>query len=329
MRYSRNKLESLRLIEGKPPEFDAIVQYLVTKVLSHEEISLAEQQFVCGIVDMLRNDKNELAYDLKDYPSCSDYLFRSKYLLYFNNINGHKPVMNYNGEVSANQKIKDVSFLQKTYEDWYPIIESKLNGTSIINYVAQETKHQLRELDKYCNSLSIGCNQKKYLTKSIVLHGKYIFLLVKEFYQEQGTDKIEIDIEGKTVLIDAFTYVHTMFRHYAALIKEHQQGKSYHYDENIGFKTIPDFLVTIIKCYKLNAGHLNFNNRNIFLKLNGKFYAIWLRPFKISLPDNIHKEYLRVQTFYPIELKSDLDKFVNAIEIETDCGFTFVVKNAI
>jgi hypothetical protein len=91
-----------------------------------------------------------------------------------------------------------------------------------------------------------------------------------------------------------------MFRHYAALIKEHQQGKSYHFDKNIGFKTIPDFLVTIIECYKLNENRLNFNNRNIFLKINDKLYAIWLRPFKISFPGNIHKEYLRVQTFYPI-----------------------------
>ena len=49
----------------------------------------------------------------------------------------------------------------------------------------------------------------------------------------------------------------------------------------------------------------------------------------MSLPGNIHKEYLRVQTFYPIELKSDLDKFADAIEIETDCGFIFVEKNAI
>jgi hypothetical protein len=194
MTYSRNKLESLRLSERKPPEFDAIGQDLVTKVLSHEEINLAEQQFVCGIVEMLRNDRYELVFDLNDYPSCADYLFRSKYLLYFNNLNGHKPVMNYNGEVSASQILNDISFLQKKYEEWSVVIESKLNGISNINYVAQETKYQSKELNKYCNSLSIGRNQKEYLTKSIVLHGKYIYLLVKEFYQEQGTDRIEINV---------------------------------------------------------------------------------------------------------------------------------------
>lgn len=328
MNYTREKLQSLRSEKGKPADFEVIVQTLMDKVFANEEISLAEQQFVCGIVENIRNIKGENNLNIHDYSSCKNYLFRNRYLLYFNDLNAYKKVFNYNGEVLIDRKRIDVGFLQKQYEVWNLFIRGKLNGSDLINYVSQETKYQLIKLDEYCDRLQIGRNRKDYLKKSLVLHGKYIYLLVKEFYQELGKDEEIIDLNGEKILIDGFTYVHTMFRHFSQHIKEHQTNKSYHFDENIGFKTVPTFLLKAIECYKHLSESKRFNNRNLNIIYNGKKYAIWFKPYTKYLKGSKKVDYQRVQTFYPIEKKDDLDELKDYDEIKTNCGFIYLIKSA-
>jgi len=325
MNYTRKKLDSLRNTKSKPIDFDDIVQVLVNKVEKDEEISLAEQQFVCGIVEMLKDENNIVAYDIHKKTSCKDYLFKNRYLLYHQDLNGHKKVINYDGEISFEKKKKDVAFLEKEYQEWDSFSKNKLSGSELINYVAQETNYQLKELDKYCDRLNIGSNLKKYLKKSIVLHGKYIFLLVKEFYQELGDKEEIIIVNDQKILIDAFTYVHTMFRHFAESIKEHQSGKSYHFDENIGFKIIPEFLSKILDCYKNIPESKAFNNKNLFIKFNGQIYALWFKLFSKYLKEQGQVKYFRLQTFYPVKNQSDLDGLVNHKEVKTNCGFIYLL----
>ena len=327
MNYTREKLQSINAQSGKPADFDEIVQTLADKVFANQEISLAEEQFVCGIVEGLRNSKGEKHLNIHDYGSCKNYLFRNRYLLYFNDLNGHKKVFNFNGEIPIDRKRIDVTFLQKEYDNWSSFISNKLNGSELINYVSQETKHQIKELDKYCKRLQIGSNRKEYLKKSLILHGKYIYLLVKEFYQELGREEEIIELNGEKILIDGFTYVHTMFRHFSKQIKEHQVDKSYHFDENIGFKSIPDFLLKAIECYKKTSESNTFNNRNLNIIFNRKTYAIWFRPFTKYLKANKRIDYYRVQTFYPIENQADLEKLNDYERINTDCGFNYLIKN--
>jgi hypothetical protein len=327
MNYTREKLQSLNAQKGKPADFDEIVQTLADRVFANKEISLAEQQFVCGIVEGLRNAKGEKDLNIHDYSSCKNYVFRNRYLLYFTDLNGTKKVINFNGEIPIERKRVDVAFLQKEYDDWSLFISEKLNGSELINYVSQETKYQLKELDKYCERLQIGSNRKEYLKKSLVLHGKYIYLLVKEFYQELGKEEETTELNGEKILIDGFTYVHTMFRHFSEQIKEHQADKSYHFDENVRFKSIPDFLLEAIECYKKIPESNTFNKRSLNFMFNGKIYAIWFRPFTKYLKGNKRIDYYRVQTFYPIENKADLDKLKDYKQINTNCGFNYLIKN--
>ena len=329
MKYSRKELQSIINQKSKSENFDNIVQTLADKVFTAEEISLAEEQFVCRIIENLRDAKNEKCLNIEDYSSCKNYLFRSRYLQYFNDLNGNKKIFNLNGEIPIEKKRIDVSFLQKEYEDWSLFIDDKLKGNEIINYVSQETKYQINKLDKYCEKFQIGSNRKKYLKKSLVLHGKYIFLLVKEFYQELGKKEEIIELNDKKILIDSFTYVHTMFRHFSEQIKEHQINKSYHFDENVGFKAIPDFLLRAIECYKKIPESNTFNNRNLNIIFNDKIYAIWFKPFIKYLKGNKRVDYYRVQTFYPITNKIDLDELKDYEQINTNCGFNYMInKNA-
>ncbi|UOY07223.1 hypothetical protein L0P88_01415 [Muricauda sp. SCSIO 64092] len=261
---SRKELNKLYRDPAKPQDYDQLVQNLCSKVFNNEEISLAEEQFIGGIIELLRNKEGERAFKIEDYPNCKNYHFRSRYLRYISDLNGHKEIMDYYGRIPQFQKQKDVAFLQKTYEEWEEHLNDKKNGFQLENYVAQETDQQLKILDKYAKDLLIGDNYREYLRKTIVLHGKYIYLLVAEFYQELGKKEEIIELNNHKILIDGFTYVHTMFRHFSSHIKQYQLKKSYHFDTNIGFKEIPTFLIDAIHSYKTLSESILFDQRKIY-----------------------------------------------------------------
>jgi len=78
MNYTKEKLQTLPAIKGKPTDFDVIVRTLADKVFTNKEISLAEKKIVCGIVQNLRNAKGEIIINIHDYSSCKNYLFRNR-----------------------------------------------------------------------------------------------------------------------------------------------------------------------------------------------------------------------------------------------------------
>lgn len=321
---TRKELNQLYRDPARPKNYDAIVQSLYTKAYNNEPLSLAEERFIGGIIEQLRDKDGKRAQKIEDFEGCKNYHFRSRYLLYVNDLNGHKKVMDYYGPIPEKIKVKDTAFLQKTYEEWETQLEGKLNGFGLINYVAQELKHQLKELNRFAIRLQIGSRYKEYLRKTLFLHAKYIYLLVKEFYEELGQNEEHIEIRGNGILVDGFTYVHTMFRHYASHIKQHQMNKSYHFDQNIGFKEVPNFLYKTLESYKALA--LPFDGRHIYFNFNGTSYAIWFRPFKKSLPGNVQKEYLRVQTFYPIENPMEISKLSKMVLSQRVKDFSFYVS---
>lgn len=330
MAYSREKLSSYLDPNCDKSDYHGVVQDLVNKVLVNETINLAEQEFVCSIIKNLHKENSfDLAYNIDDCKPCKDYNFRRRYMLYANDLNGHKSVVDFYGEIPNDKKITDVKYLNKEYLDWESYIKDKTNGDGLINYVAQETNAQIKIAKKNCDKLLIGSHYRDYLKKSLTLHGKYVYLLVKEFYQELGSDNQIIECNNEKILIDSFTYVHTMFRHYAeGIMSKNQLNKSYHFDENIGFKKIPNFLFDLLNCYKSLVISKQFNNQNIDFLINGKPYAIYLKPAIKNFKGKTQTKYLRVQTFFPIEEARELERIKTYITIKSDCGFDFLVKTS-
>jgi hypothetical protein len=65
-------------MKGRPTVFDVIVRTLADKVFANKKISLAEEQLACGIVQNLRNIKEEITIDIYDCCSCKSYLFQDR-----------------------------------------------------------------------------------------------------------------------------------------------------------------------------------------------------------------------------------------------------------
>lgn len=324
MKYSREKLNSFLDKPFNKAEYDAIAQDLVNSVLRGEKVSLAEESFACSIISLLRTpDTNELAYDITKIDSCKNYRFKNKYLHYFADLNGNKIVIDAHGEIPIERKRIDVEFLEKEYNAWKQFLKTKLNENNLIGFVARETEYQVKELYKFGVKRMLGSRFLSYLEKSLTLHGKYIYLTVQESFQEQGKEELTFDFDGNKILIDSYSYVHTLFRHYSQSIKEHQLDKSYHFDQNINFKDIIGFLLELLTCYSKSNSSTFFNKQNLYFKFKGVYYALWFKKVNKTLKGGAQTEYLRVQTLYPVQLKEELEKIGKLKSEVTNCGFEF------
>jgi len=325
MHYTREKLDSFEMADRDRKEFNSAIEDLVPRVLNGEKVSLAEEEFACSIIRTLRKENSsEYAYNIKDIANCKNYRFRSTYLLYFNNVNGSKPATDIYGEIPFAQKTIDATYLHQEYLNWLKLLETKENEQDLIGNIARETKAQIKEIIKYANRRFLGSRYQEYLKKSIVLHSKFIYLTIKETFEEIGNEEFIIEIDGKNLQIDSYSFVHILFRHYSQIIKEHQQDKTYHFDENIDYKDIPNILKNIVECYKVTVPNSTFNGQKIYVLINNEIYAIWLRKITKHLKGNTQVEYFRVQTFYPVNDSKELSAISTFNVKKSQCGYDFL-----
>ena len=309
MIYSRKKLNTFLNSSFDKIEYDTIAQDLITNIFEGKSVSLAEESFACSIISHLRHPfTNKLAYDISKIEACKNYFFKKTYIRYSSDLNGHKIIRDAFNEIPVYRKKLEVAFLENEYKNWEGYLNTKLTENKLIGYVAKETKLQLQKNKKYCEDKAIGIHDLNYLKKSLVLHSKYIYLIVKEAFQEYDKEELIYPLRSNNILIDSYSYVHILFRHYSKSIKKHQFDKSYHFDENIIFNDIPNLIIELLQHFSKSKSCLVFNNQNIFLRFRENDYAIWFKKIKKNLKGSISIEYLRVQTFYPIERKEELDK---------------------
>jgi len=328
MFYSREYLKKFdNPGEFGTEEFHRVTQELITKIQSGEKLSLAEEDYTCAALELLMtNDPSSKNDTPQVFDYCKNFWFKNRYFLYFNNIECVGEVFYYKNFVSTEQKTKDREYLEKEYQKWAEIISKPISGDKILQYLSTETQHQLKEIERYCKNVKIGSPREEYLKKSIILHSKFIYLIVREFYQENGKDEERIYFFGKTVIIDSYSYIHILFRHYSASIKQHQPDKSYHYDENIDYKNLPDFLKDVIDKFKVNFTEEDFDRNRIYFDFGKTTYAIWFRVINISKPGNVNEIFLRLQTFYPVKKESESATIKEFKKVKIEPSIAFLIK---
>lgn len=318
MKYSKDQLEHL----GNPyltdmDEIKVVMSDLLEQLQKDcSRLSIAEKDWICSKLNILHNDKDELL-DPYNFPCCEESIFYDRYLWYFQNLEGFYPVRIWKGEVTGASKIRDITMLEIHHQTWRATILVESHSDPLLHNISTETRHQLKEIERYCRKGFLGANRKKAMEKEMVLHSKFVFRNVQSFYEE-NPPKWTLDVDGKTLLIDSFSYIHILLRHFGQSIKEHQTDKSYHV-EGLDYKNLPIELGRIITAYsKVSSGQ--FDGQRIFFKMNGKIYAIWLRELKTGIKGGgVLSEY-RVQTFYPVEDINELKRIGHNYQNEVESG---------
>lgn len=317
--YSKDYLSNL--VFGTK-EFVKVQEELVHKIVSNRETSLAEEFFVC---DNLRvsYDKERNPYPVMDVDGCANSNFVYIYLTHYKDINCYNTIYRLGVPVSVEECAANRLFLQKESISWLSFIESQNRDKTII-YLRQEVKHQIKNVKKYCENAQIGHFHKEFLIKNIILHSKFIYLRVKEFFQELGSDSLFFELFGNTILIDSYFYIHILFRHYAASIKEHQQEKSYHI-ENFDYRWMPLIMKNIILMYGAYVHPQHFNQRGITFTLNKTFYSLWFKGSSIKV-NGVDTPCLRLQTFYPVDSIKEKTRLSSYAEVYADDGIGFLIE---
>ncbi len=209
MAYSKKYLEDI----SGPTKFGGaehteVNQKLFDTLFKGGDLTLAEELHVCSALIITHSDNPNFDNKPSNYAACKNFWFRDRYMTYFYDLNCYSRSYDFKGEISESQRAVDRDYLEKEYVNWYKEIEGKESGNKLLNYVAAEAKHQIHLIEKYCKAAFLGRFREEYLIKSTVLHSKYIYLTVKEYFQELGADVLTVDLFGYEILIDSFSFQH-------------------------------------------------------------------------------------------------------------------------
>lgn len=302
MKYTREYLKKIDESNWGSAEHHAVTQNLINRLQSKQALTLSEADYACQIYSQL--NPNFQTHPL-DYDACISFWFKDRYMNYFEDIEGIGEVEDHTGFLSPEQKSKDVAFLEKCHQEWVEITRSNRHKNSLLNHLVSETNYQLTQIQRHCKKNALDNNRESELKKAILLHSRYIFIIVSEYFEDFPKQEQAIEIFGKKIVIDSFAHIHILFRHYAKALKEHQMDKSYHFDLSIDYKEIPTLIFSVLSMYK----QLGFMvERNLDFELRGQQYSIWLRPMKRSVKGIGEEAFLRVQTFYPVDMEPDLTR---------------------
>ena len=323
MTYSRKYLSQLEASDlPNQNTLTEVLSTLMAKLYANEAMTLAEKTFICRKLPLIHTDESIAnPLDPYDFSTCEEVLFRIRYIIYFNNVNGWYKAYDWRGEIPAHHKERDLEMINRHHVSWYEVIRKTDHEDEILQHISKETRHHIKQIERYCRSQFMGGNRRDYLIKAIILHSKYMYYIVLEYYEENKPVE-SLKVNSKYIKIDTFSFIHILFRHYAQIIKEYQVGKSYH-NENIDYKNLPQELLKIIKYY-MSIEHNNFDEQKIYFSTEDGLYAIWFRNIKKDTEGGKTIEQLRVQTFYPVKDPVEIERVSINLPLSQELeGYTF------
>lgn len=300
--YSRQYLLSIAGV--RKLEIEAL-KALIQAALNGDKLSRAEMKFIGFKFMTSKFDKSEGDNILEElYNKLEEFKFFFKYLLYQDNLDCLYDSYDFYGKISSEQRKKDGEFLNSQFESWKSIIYKPNHKNILLQNLSKETRDLITSLTKHSISKFEGSNHHRSIKKNLVLHSKFIYLKILEYYDEINDCKQSIAFYGQTIVIDSFFYCHVLLGHFAESQKYGRLGKTY-FTEIIDVDNLPNTVLDILRIYQDEVSEENFNGNNIYFRLLDCNYSIWLRKQKGYSYKDIKGEFKLVSTFYPVIYGSD------------------------
>ncbi|MDV2448646.1 hypothetical protein CMU93_14170 [Elizabethkingia anophelis] len=329
--YTQQELEHRGDSKEEQKRLRIIFEDLKQKAINNKLLLEREKEFLCTSINhsLIKNDGNP-----EDFDFCKDYIFRSLYLTYYGqNEDGpfYKPYKTAIIPVSEYEKKKDLQKLDKTAKEWEEIINITNHKEQLLQNISSEIRQEdLKELNKKYPKLIRKLKRKNEAfireKRKILLHSKFIYLMVKSISQNFDSIEFEIPFSGSTIEITPYSFVHIINRHYAEKIKN-KPDKTYHYKNFYPKELHLDLKNILLEVDKHNIIDLNTQDNFIF-KYDNVTYHIWIQKRKKQVKGkkgNI--DFFRLQSFYPIYDKAELNKInLNHIEHKINDRMTVFVE---
>lgn len=304
-RYSKAELEIVRANADV-----TVVGELVSRLLNGARMSVSETEFACSVLRASKPEGSIEFVNLASIPAAQDYIFKNLYIHYFADLEGRYGIDKFTGLVSIQEKREDVNKLNDYFISWEKVVSTNRHNENLLNLVINEINPDLKHVRELYDKGAISKQEYDYKRKSIVLHSKYLYLNAKAFFDEHGSDTVTVIFHGNEIEINEYSLVHILNRHYAGAAKQFDTGKSFHFDRGLKWYEIPYELKRIIEKIgtipQTQLVEINF----IPFKYQGITYAIWTEKKKKHVKGKVIN-YIRLETFYPIEEQRDFDRIKN------------------
>lgn len=293
-----------------------IFEDLREKAVNGKLLLEREKEFLCTCFKLTdyEDDGNS-----KDFDACSNFKFKQLYLTYFSSALGsaefykaHKGTIYV---VPEKEKFRDFKYLNRERNRWLKEIEKTNHSDQILQQLASETRTELKNHKKKLGKLLFKRQKEKYAMQKdkYILHSKFIFLLVKQVFEDHERKDFEFEFLSHNIEIDSYSMIHIVNRHYAEIIKENPQ-KTYHIEDFEPDKLhirLKDILKRIEKSGIIQPAEIE----KLAFEYKNKIYRVWIKKRKKNVKGQGEIEFYRLETFYPIEDKGELEDLSNNYEL--------------
>lgn len=266
-------------------EYHNYLDGLMDKVNRGEELHLEQQIDFCDCLQ---------PHLLPQYSFCDDTRFSRLYLEHF--------MVNEGKFLFSQQREDDLNIFLNV---WKPLMERGDHSDSLMQYIAKETRTEIKELKKKSN-ISEGTPLYEEKVREILLHSKFIHIKVKMAFGILRAREAVAYLNGKPIHIDEYSLVHIIFRHYAEAQKQYISDKSF-FAPPISVNDLLEHLLDIIILIQNSGYYSNDSVSKIYIEYFGVQYTIYCKEVeKQKKGQRGNYKVWRVNTFYPTVLLPEL-----------------------
>lgn len=288
----------------------AVSRYL-TKILSGETKKLFphECEFICSFLPHIYLDKDitKSAHDVYQLDFLAESLFKRLVLIYLDNLDFLKPVSIGHRDLTDDEIQRDRQKFNELLANW-DIKLHEVSGDVYLHEVRIEYHRKLKILDEQFRQLYFGRRiyERRILEQKVAAFYKYF--ITKAFFRNNKQNWVQIDAMGESFVINPYSYVHIISRHYMPKFNGMELGKSFNNELNcIDPFNLPNTLRDLIVDY-FNHALANYvlDKEYMIFSQDAEFYIVW---WKRKTLNELKKQIgYEIRTLYKIEDQRDKAK---------------------
>lgn len=273
------------------------------KLLPHE------CEFICSFLPHIFADEKLIkpVHNIYELDFLAEPLFKKLMLIYLENLDFLKPVYIGHRNLEDDEIKRDKQKFYELLSNW----SEKLDGNAsdvYLHEVKLEYHRKLEILEIQFRQYYFGRRmyERRIMEQKVAAFYKYF--ITKSFFRNNRQNWVSFEMLGETILINAYSYVHIISRHYMPIFNGIDPEKSFNSELTIiNPFDLPNSLRDLISDYFSHApAGYNLDSEYMIFCQDRAFYIIWWKHKKLS--ELNHRMGYEVRTLYKIEAERDKQK---------------------
>ncbi|CAH0288673.1 hypothetical protein SRABI27_04000 [Pedobacter sp. Bi27] len=316
MIYSKNDFQNL----DDNAHSIAVSRYL-TKILRGETKKLLphECEFICSFLNHLYLDKDvtKPAHDVYQFDFLGEALFKRLVLVYLDNLDFLKPVSIGHRDLTVEEILRDRLKFNELLANW-DIKLRTVSSNIYLHEVRIEYHRKLKILSDQFKQLYFGRRlyERRILEQKVAAFYKYF--ITKSFFKNNKQNWVQVDEMGKSFVINPYSYVHIISRHYMPKFNSMELGKSFNNELScIDPFNLPNTLRDLIVDYFNHApAKFVLDKEYMIFSQDADYYMVWWKQKQLNeLNQQIGYE---IRTLYKIDQQRDHTKINHSLFYEAN-----------